>query len=231
MNNITPVYHTAPWQRTPCMLVLDSSGSMSETVAGKTSTRIEELNRGLQMLKKELCDDETASMRVQLAVISVGGPSHSAELSMDWTDAKDFQPPTLEAEGPTPLARGMRLALHHVDRQKRELNAHGIAYTRPWVMVISDGEPSDGRDTWNAIVEECRAAEAARRYVIFPIAVEDGNLRVLQALSSTRVARLSSTRFKEYFVWLSSSLVCVSRSRPGDSVALPAIDPWGYVPN
>jgi uncharacterized protein YegL len=230
MKHIAPSYHSSPWQRTPCMLVLDASGSMATKIPGKTTTRMDELNRGLKLLKTELCADDTASMRVQLAIVCVGGSSHNAELIMDWTDAADFEPPELAATGPTPLARGMRLALHHVDQQKRELNKHGIPYTRPWVMVISDGEPSDDPNVWKGIVEECRAAEAARRCVIFPIGVEDGDLGVLQELSSTRAARLSSTRFSEYFQWLSASLGCVSRSRTGDSVALPATDPWTYFP-
>jgi uncharacterized protein YegL len=95
-------------------------------------------------------------------------------------------------------------------------------------MVISDGEPSDGPEVWQLIVDECRAAEKAKRCAIFPIGVEDGNLDVLQELSSIRAARLSSTHFSEYFMWLSASLGCMSRSRTGDSVVLPATDGWAY---
>jgi uncharacterized protein YegL len=208
------------------MLVLDSSGSMSEKVKGKSITRIEELNLGLRQLQQELVDDETARLRVQLAIVQVGGPSHNAELLLDWTDAKDFEPPTLQADGPTPLAHGMRLALHHVAMHKATLGKHGIPYTRPWVMVISDGEPSDSGETWDAVCEECRKAESAKRCVIFPIGVEDARLESIQKLSSTRAARLSSTRFNEYFKWLSASLQSVSRSRSGDSVVLPTTDPW-----
>jgi uncharacterized protein YegL len=228
MNHIAPSYHNSPWQRTPCMLVLDASGSMSMKVKGKSNTRIDELNQGLKLLKSALCRDDTAANRVQLAIVQVGGPAHTAELMMNWTDARDFEPPIIRADGPTPLAQGMRLALHHVDQQKTELNLNGIPYTRPWIMVISDGEPSDGPQVWRAIVEECRAAESAKRCAIFPIGVEDGNLDVLQELSSTRAARLSSTHFSEYFLWLSASLSSVSRSRTGDSVVLPAPDGWAF---
>jgi uncharacterized protein YegL len=230
MNDIAPLFHDSPTQRTPCMLVLDASGSMSSPVPGQSQTRMDELNRGLKLLKEELREDETACMRVQLAIVCVGGPSHSSKLILDWTDAQDFEPPVLRADGPTPLAQGMRLALHHVDRHKVELNRHGIAYTRPWVMVMSDGEPSDPPEVWKGVTEECRAAERGKRCVIYPIAVEGGNPEVLQQLSSTPVARLSSTRFKQYFQWLSASLQCVSRSRAGESVALPAPNPWAVFP-
>jgi len=226
MNHIAPVYHDNPSQRTPCMLVLDASASMGTPVGGGPRTRIDELNRGLKMLREELHGDQTAAMRVQLAIVSVGGPKGDAELMLNWTDANDFRPPTLSTGGQTPLAHGMRLALHHVDEQKIELRKNGIAYTRPWIMVISDGEPTDPPAVWQGVIEECRIAESAKRCVIFPIGVEDARLDVLQQLSSTRAARLSGTRFREYFQWLSASLQCVSRSRPGDSVALPATDPW-----
>ena len=207
------------------MLVLDSSGSMQEP-NGRGKPRIRELNQGLCQLKEELCADETAKVRVQLAIVQVGGPSHCSELLLDWTDASDFEPPTLEAEGPTPLAQGMRLALHHVATHKSTLGKHGIPYTRPWVMVISDGEPSDSPEEWQAVAEECRAAESAKRCVIFPIGVEGAKLEKIQMLSSARAAHLSSTHFREYFQWLSASLNKVSRSRSGDAVVLPSTDPW-----
>ena len=228
MAQYQPSFPTSFSQRTPCMLVLDASGSMGAKINGGNRTRIDELNNGLKLLKNELCEDETASVRVQLAIVSVGGPDHRAQLIMDWTDATEFEPPVMQADGPTPLGHGMRLALHHVDRHKAELNQFGIPYTRPWIMVISDGEPSDRGDVWKAITEECRAAEAAKRCVIFPIGVEDGNLEMLQQLSNTRAARLSSTNFSKYFQWLSASLSCVSRSQGMESVVLPATDPWAY---
>lgn len=225
MTSSLPSYHKNPSQRTPCVLVLDASGSMaSEISPGRR--RIDELNRGLLLLQEELRNDETAALRVQLAIICVGGPSDTSELLLDWTDAFDFEPPTLEANGQTPLGLGMRLALHHVDQHKLTLRRNGIGYTRPWIMVISDGDPTDDPAVWQGVVEECRQAESGKRCVIFPIGVEDAKLEPLQQLSSTRAARLSGMRFKEYFLWLSASLQSVSRSTPGDSVALPATSPW-----
>jgi uncharacterized protein YegL len=59
--------------------------------------------------------------------------------------------------------------------------------------------------------------------------VEDGSAAALQELTTTSVARLASTRFKEYFQWLSSSLTSVSRVRSGEPAVLPARDPWTYL--
>lgn len=53
-------------ERTPCILVLDCSGSMR-------GEPIKQLNTGLQALEKELKEDIDASSRVQLLVIKAYG--------------------------------------------------------------------------------------------------------------------------------------------------------------
>jgi uncharacterized protein YegL len=229
MTEITPKYHSNPSQRTPCLLVLDASGSMNEPVATSNSRRIDELNDGLVLLQQELQGDDTAAMRVQLAIVCVGGPAGDADLLMDWTDAVDFEAPRLVAGGLTPLGQGMRLALHYVEEQKRRLQAAGVGYTRPWIMVISDGEPTDTPADWQAVTHECRDAEARKKCIIYPIGVAEANLPALQQLSSTPALKMSEAHFREYFQWLSSSLSGMSRSRPGEEVQLPAPNPWTLV--
>ena len=77
-------------QRTPCVLVLDASYSMStNTPSGKT--RIKLLNEGLKALEDALKADQTALTRVQISIVIVGGPNSTAEMLMDWTDAIIFQ--------------------------------------------------------------------------------------------------------------------------------------------
>lgn len=226
MQEIRPQYHNNPSQRTPCMLVVDASGSMDEIVAATGRKRIEELNDGLAILQQELMADDTASQRVQLAIVCVGGPAGEADLLMDWTDAYQFQAPRLFAGGQTPLGQGMRLALQYVEQQKRQLQVNGIGYTRPWIMVISDGEPTDDPGVWQSVTQECRAAEAAKRCVIYPIGVADANMNAMQQLSSTPALKLSEAKFREYFQWLSKSLTEMGKSKPGDQVQLPAPSPW-----
>ena len=98
-----------PNQRTPCVLVLDASGSM-DSQSGSGRSRIEELNRGLQALETELKSDPVAKTRVQVAIVCVGGPAGDADVMLDWTDAMDFQAFPLVAGGQTFLGKGMQLA-------------------------------------------------------------------------------------------------------------------------
>lgn len=91
-------YSGNPNQRTPCLLILDASGSM-DSIGSKGKTRIAELNEGISTLEHALKHDDAAISRVQLGIVSVGGPSNSAEVLMDWTDAVHFSAFPLKAAG------------------------------------------------------------------------------------------------------------------------------------
>lgn len=217
-------YSGNPNQRTPCVLVIDASASMTETgPSGKT--RMEELNDGIKELENALKNDDVALSRVQLAVVAVGGPTYDAELMMDWTDVVNYSTFPIEPGGATPLGKGLKIALDLVEDGKQELQEVGISYTRPWIIVISDGMPTD-LDVWHEATEECKEAERLKKVEIFSIGVEDANMDVLNQICSKPALKLNGLMFKELFIWLSSSLSAASRSRPGENVQLPSTDPW-----
>ena len=226
---MTVDYIDNPNQRTPCVLVLDASWSMNETVSNG-NRRIDQLNEGLVAFEKAITEDDTALGRVQISIVIVGGPNGEAEVMMDWTDAVSFQAFPLSAGGGTPLAEGLIKGLEMVEVGKRNLTNAGIGYTRPWMIVISDGEPTSRRNDWNDAISKVLDAESDNKVVVFPVGVEGASLEKLGEISSQRpVASLSTTKFDEFFLWLSSSLGVVSRSRPGDELNLPSTDPWKNV--
>jgi len=217
-------YSGNPNQRTPCVLVLDASASMTEEVGGG-KTKMDELNMGVAELEKALRDDDVALSRVQLAIVSVGGASYDADVMMDWTDVVNFSAFPIEPGGSTPLGKGLKIALDLVEEGKENLKANGISYTRPWIIVISDGEPTD-IDEWDEAVQDCLAAEAEKKVEIFSIGVQDANMQMLGQFTSKPPLKVNGLKFKELFIWLSSSLSAASRSRPGDKVQLTSTDPW-----
>lgn len=220
-------YQNAVSQRTLCALVIDASGSMDEVVPGMGKTRIQCLNDGIIQLHRELMADDTARNRVRLAVVLVGGPRNDADIMMDWTDAADFQPIAFTAGGLTPLGRGLQIALGMVEQEKQNLKANGIQYTRPWIMVMTDGVPTDSPGDWQMATAACKEAEQKKHCVIYPIAVDDGDLAVLSQISSlTPPLRMSGAKFSEFFQWLSDSLGAMSRSAPGDTAQLASVSPW-----
>lgn len=219
---------TNPTQRTPCVLVLDASTSMGSVENGGQS-RMQLLNEGIKTFAEALREDPIALSRVQVAAVNVGGPLGMPKVFMDWTDAASFGPFEMSAAGDTPLGEAVSVALQTIEAQKAFLKGHGISYTRPWLMVFTDGEPTDISATWQAACEAVRAAEANGKVEVFPIAVGRANLNKLSELAARPPIAMNAVRFREFFVWLSASLGQIARSVPGARVDLPSTDPWASV--
>ena len=217
-----------PSQRTPCLLVLDASGSM-QTFEGGGRTRIDLLNDGLRAFHSALLSDPIALARVQIAAVNAGGPIGMPRLFMEWTDASEFEPFQVMAEGDTPLGEALLAALNALDAHKLELRRNGISYTRPWMMVVTDGEPTDSPSTWANARDAVRSAEAAGKLEVFPIAIGSANVGKLSELSVRPALNMNAVHFREFFVWLSSSLGQMARSVPGANVNIPSTDPWASV--
>lgn len=219
-------------QRTLCVLVLDLSGSMAIRSGSGDKRRIDMLNEGIEAFYHDLMKDETARNRVRLAIVIVGGVNDTAELMMDWTDAIDFFPIKFRENGMTPLGQGMLLALNLIEQERINLRDNGINYTRPWVIAMTDGLPTDSQDVWQAAINQCHQAEQNNQCIIYPIAIDAGvqEVKMLKQLSIlTPPVHLNSVKFVEFFVWLSASLKTVSQSAPGETVQLGSISPWATI--
>ncbi len=210
-------------QRTPLVLVLDCSGSMGGMPIGQ-------LNEGLKILEEELKGDVIASKRVRLLVVQFGGMD-AVESIGDWVDAMEFSAPVLTAMGTTPTGQAVDFALAKIEEQKAGFKQAGIAYTRPWLFLMSDGQPTDN---WQDAAARCRQAELANKVAVFPIAVGGSAHSDALAQFSSRgeagVKNLDGLKFQELFMWLSASMKVVSQSRPGGQAQLPAVDSWSNAP-
>lgn len=191
-------------ERTPCVLVLDCSGSMR-------GEPIKQLNMGLKALEKELKEDIDASSRVQLLIIKAYGKDE-AVVASDWIDAMNFDAPIMEAEGLTPIGRAMEMALEKIEEQKCLYDSCGITSKRPWIFLISDGEPTDY--DWENIAQKCRLAQQNKKVVVHAVGTKDANLEKLAKFSIMEPKRLTGLKFTEFFLWLSRSVSCISRAVP-----------------
>jgi uncharacterized protein YegL len=210
-------------QRLPCVLVLDGSASMADPRA--ESDAIRELNSGLNILEEELKNDDTAAQRVQLLVLRLGDDDQ-VEVVREWTDAMDFTAPTIEANGRTPLGKAMRMALDRVEEQKEKYRSHDIPYNRPWIFLITDGQPTDL--DWEDAAADCRQAEDDNKVVIFSIGTAGADFDALKKFSNRSPVMLDGLKFRELFVWLSRSASSGSKASQDTQVQLPAVD-WGVV--
>ena len=203
-------------ERTPCVLVLDCSGSMR-------GEPIKQLNAGLVALEKELKEDIDASSRVQLLIIKAFGKDE-VKIESDWIDAMNFTAPMMEAGGLTPLGKAMETALQKIDEQKCLYDSCGVTSKRPWIFLISDGEPTDYG--WEDSAEICRYAQKNKKVVIHAIGTQGANLEKLAKFSILPPKRLTGLKFTELFLWLRRSLSCISKAAPNANKYLDDITEW-----
>jgi uncharacterized protein YegL len=226
-----------PEPRVACVLLLDTSASMNEVVGGFDHatgetvmqdgqlynvvsggrTRIDLLNEGLVTLKEALAADSLASRRVELAIVTFGGTVTTIQ---DFVTADNFQPPCLHASGSTPMGQAILAGLDLIDRRKATYKSAGVMYYRPWVFLITDGGPDPG-DPWQSASVKVKQGEASKSFAFFTVAVEGAKMDVLNQISTRAPAKLKGVNFREMFLWLSGSMGAVTKSSPGDAVALP----------
>ncbi len=198
-----------PEPRCACILLLDTSGSMQ-------GAPITQLNLGLQSFKDELLADPLAAKRVEVAVLTFGG---SPQLVVDFTDVANFEPPTLVAGGLTPMGAAIRDAVSSLNARKEVYRNNGVAYYRPWVFLVTDGEPSDD---YGSAAQQVREGEARGAFSFYAVGVMDANMQKLTKIAPPNrpPIKLDGLRFRDLFVWLSKSMRTVSRATIGAPVTL-----------
>jgi uncharacterized protein YegL len=212
---IADVFAENPEPRCPCVLVLDTSGSME----GRPLTQ---LNAGYQTLLTELLEDALASKRVELAVVTFG----PVKLVQDFETPDMIAASDLDVTGDTPMGEAIEFAIDLVKQRKDVYREAGIAYYRPWIFVITDGSPTD---SWKAAARAVKEGEASNAFSLFAVGVEGADMETLKQIAVREPIRLKGLRFAELFRWLSNSLKSVSRSKTTERVALPAPTGWAEV--
>src|SRR5215475_7802565 len=86
-----------PEARCPCVLLLDTSGSMLK------GGRIQALHTGLQTFKAQLLEDSLATRRVEVAIVTF---DNTVKVVQDFMTPARFDIPDLKPHGLTAMGQG-----------------------------------------------------------------------------------------------------------------------------
>jgi uncharacterized protein YegL len=202
--------------RVACLLLLDTSGSMGAQVQGLHGTPIEALNQGLKAFELDIQEDPLARRRVDIAIVTFGQGVHTVQ---EFGSAAGFVAPALSAAGLTPMGEAITLAVQKVKARSAQYRANGVPRYRPWIFMITDGAPTD---EWQSAAALVRQEEDAKSFAFFGVGVQNADMDVLRAVTD-RVIRLDGLKFRDLFLWLSTSQKRVSASKEGEQTPLPAV--------
>jgi len=204
-------------QKSLCVLLLDVSASMS-------GNQIRSLQNGIEAFHQEILEDPTTSNRLEVAIITFGS---NVRIVQQPALVSQFIMPQLFINGTTSMGEAIDEAINLVEARKSWYKTTGQPYYRPWIITMTDGEPTDIpsiQDKGN----EIRNHVENKNFFFFGIGVDGANMKVLQDLSSPQMppAKLQGLKFAEFFKWLSASMTQVVTSNESEEINLPSPANW-----
>ena len=215
-----PEFVDNPEPRVPVVLLLDTSGSMG-------GAPIAALNRGIEAFRQDVLQDATATLRIEVAVVSFGPDVKQVQ---DFKTIDHFEPLILTASGGTPMGEGINLAIDLLEGRKGMYKSNGIQYYQPWLFMVTDGAPNP-TSPWRQAAQRLQDAEDSRKLAFFAVGVEGADMPSLQKIATAKrpPLKLKGLDFSSMFIWLSQSMSRVSASKiGGEMVGLPPVG-WGEV--
>ena len=205
-----------PTPRCPCMLVLDVSGSMS-------GDPISLLNQGVNQFIQEVYQDDFARFAVEVGIITFGS---TVDEVIPIQSILEINVPAFSAMGRTPMGEAVSKAIEVLEVRKQQYQKRGVSYYQPWIVLMTDGEPTDEYSKAAALLREL--AEDSKM-LVFGIGIGDHcNLTKLGEFcpANSPPKKLAHYKFKEFFQWLSQSMAKVSVSTPGTGYESRSTKSW-----
>jgi uncharacterized protein YegL len=130
----------------------------------------------------------------------------------------EFSDAPLEIGTHTPMGEALEYAVDLVARRKAGYKSSGLSYVRPWILLMTDGEPTDCIRRAGELI---RQGETEKKFMFFAVGVDGANSQLLRSLSVRPPLRLQGVAFRDFFIWLSCSLSKVSQSAPSATIDMP----------
>ena len=216
MNTVgLPEFMDNPEDRCPVVLLLDISGSMD-------GEPLEKINIAIKEFKSALCLDDFARLRVEVSTVTFGS---TVNVRQDFVSPEQFDDSDLTSQGRTPTGEAILKGFDLLESRKHQYKANNIKYYRPWIVMITDGAPTDD---WQEAANTIQVYENSKKSLFWTIGVEGADMNTLAKIAPTQKppVMLEGYKFSELFLWLSSSISAVSASQQNEQIALPPPTAW-----
>lgn len=184
--------------------LLDTSGSMG-------GEPIQRLNDGLNGLVRSLQSDDNADI-IDIAVITFGG---SVNVTMPHTPISRIEADfNLSASGLTPMGEGLLKAAEITNERRRLYNANGVMTFKPWIFMITDGEPTDSIESAK---QELMKLQDNDKLKLWILGIPGYDKEPLKGLTKDGlILELRDFDLKTALNWVNKSMANVSHSAPGE---------------
>lgn len=200
-------------QKCPVVLLLDTSGSMSEEVEGVKA--IDELNKAIQTLKEEIISDPILCQRLELGIVCFDDDAR-VEKPIDLVSPESSFP-VLQEGGTTNVVAGMNKAMEIIEERKSFYKSNNESFYRPFIVLFTDGAPTNSQEEIEALDNQIQQMSDAKKFVFIPFGVGNADMQMLAKLAiQTADERLKNkavaykmkdiTKFSEVFAFVSASI-------------------------
>jgi len=195
-----------------CILLLDISGSMS-------GEPIWNLNKAIRQFKEQVCRDEIARKRVDVAVVTF---ATNVQIKSDFVPIEKLPDINLQANGTTMMAEGINVAIDMVKKRNAFYQQIGIPFFKPWIFMITDGLPNSTPIAMEQAAQRIHKEENSGsngKLKFWVLGINGYDSSEMFKLTK-RVVELKDHDFTGIFDWLSDSMTAISQSTVGQNVPL-----------
>jgi uncharacterized protein YegL len=192
------------------VLVLDASYSME-------GNPIKQLNEGVNRFKEQVCRDKQTRDILDVAIIQF---NDDYEVVQDFAPIEYMEHIQLEADGGTYYTAPISEALKMVTERSRFYRRAGSEPYKPWVILVTDGEPVDDI---TAVAKEINEMQEDGRVRFLTMGVGNYNPNSLKKLTDANF-RMDGYDFTSFFDWVAKSMRSVSQTAPGEKPSLPPLE-------
>lgn len=214
-------------QKCMCVLVLDVSGSMR-------GSKLDMLNNGVQSFFTQIQTSdgvaEGTKDQLEVAIIQY---DEEVKILRDPKLLEDEElPPTLTERGSvTETVLAIEEAIQLVEDRKAFYKSTGQRYYRPWIILMTDGEPYGNKASEadiDTIAARVTSDSQNKKYMMMGIGIgESANMELLKKMTGGKAMKMAGLKFGAFFQWLSASLSTVAQSKEGDKVSIKdGADSW-----